>query len=57
MEDLPDYELKELKWFFEDYQDVMRRDVDVEGFQGKDRAHDSIMRCRRLYQEAFPKDR
>lgn len=54
VEDLPDYELQELEWFFEDYQDVMHREVDVEGFQERAKAHDSIMRCRRLYQEAFP---
>jgi inorganic pyrophosphatase len=54
VEDLPDYELRELEWFFEDYQDVMHREVDVEGFLGPDAAHDSIRMCRQMYEDAFP---
>lgn len=54
IEDLPDYELREIEWFFEDYQDVMHREVDVEGFLGTERAHESIQMCRDHYQEAFP---
>lgn len=54
IEDLPDYELREIEWFFEDYQDVMHREVDVEGFLGTERAHESIQMCRDHYQEEFP---
>ncbi|HHP7238126.1 inorganic diphosphatase, partial [Longibacter sp.] len=50
-DDLPDYEFREIEWFFEDYQDVMHREVDVEGFLGTERAHDSIRMCRDIYQE------
>jgi len=51
IDDLPDYELREIEWFFEDYQDVMHREVDVEGFLGTERAHHSIRMCRNIYQE------
>jgi inorganic pyrophosphatase len=54
IEDLPDYELREIEWFFEDYQDVMHREVDVEGFLDTKRAHESIQMCRDIYQEEFP---
>lgn len=54
VEDLPEYELQELEWFFKDYQDVMHRQVDVEGFMDIDRAHDSINNCHKRYQEKFP---
>ncbi|WP_245846058.1 inorganic diphosphatase [Longibacter salinarum] len=52
--DLPDYELREIEWFFEDYQDVMHLDVDVEGFLGTDKAHESIQMCRERYRDEFP---
>ena len=54
IDDLPDYELREIEWFFEDYQDIMHRDVDVEGFLGPDRAIESINMCREIYQDEFP---
>jgi inorganic pyrophosphatase len=54
VDDLPDYELREIEWFFEDYQDVMHREADVEGFLGPERAHDSIQMCRENYQDEFP---
>ena len=54
VEDLPDYELQELEWFFEDYQDVMHREVDVEGFLDAERARASITSCRERYADTFP---
>lgn len=54
IDELPDYELREIEWFFEDYQDVMHREVDVEGFLGVERAHESIEMCLDNYKEKFP---
>lgn len=51
--DLPRYERDELKWFFNSYKDAMQKGVDVEDFQGKEAAHESIERCRKLYREKF----
>ena len=50
----PNYELREIEWFFEDYQDVMHREVDVEGFLGPEPAHESLQMCREHYQDEFP---
>jgi inorganic pyrophosphatase len=54
IDELPDYELHEIEWFFEDYQDVLHRDVDVEGFLGTKQAHESIQICRKTYRDKFP---
>ncbi len=54
IEDLPDYELQEIEWFFQDYQDVMHREVSVEGFLNAERAHKSIESCRQRYHDEFP---
>ena len=51
---MPNYELREIEWFFEDYQDVMHREVDVEGFLGPEPVHESIQMCREHYQDEFP---
>lgn len=54
VEQLPDYELQELEWFFEDYQDVLHLEVDVAGFMSAEDARKSIETCRGRYREAFP---
>lgn len=54
IDDLPEYERQELEWFFEDYKDVMQRDVDVEGFLGPEQARESIRMCRGYYQDEYP---
>ena len=53
VEDLPRYERDELKWFFNSYKDAMQKGVDVEDFEGKEAARESIERCRKLYREKF----
>ena len=52
IEDLPDYELREIEWFFEDYQDVMHREVD--GGLGSKRARKRIQTCCDIYRDEFP---
>lgn len=54
VDELPDYKAREIEWFFEDYQDVMHRDVDVKGFLGPEKAFQSIEMCRENYREEFP---
>lgn len=52
-DDLPKHEQETLRWFFNDYQDIMHRTINVEGFFGVKRAHEVIERCRLSYQETF----
>lgn len=52
-EALPDYEQKELRWFFAEYQRMMHEEVDVENIGGRDQAHDVIERCIKNYDERF----
>ena len=55
IQDLPNYEVQELEWFFEDYQDIMRREVNVDGFLGAERACEVVVSCRKRYQSEFEK--
>jgi len=52
-DDLPKHEKETLHWFFDDYQDIMHRTTNVEGFFGVERAYEVIERCRVNYQEKF----
>lgn len=52
-EALPEYERKELEWFFEEYQKAAHDAVSVKSIEGKDKAHEVIKRCLKLYEENF----
>lgn len=54
IEELPDYEQDEIKWFFEDYKETMQKDVKVEGLNGIESAYESIQKCCKRYQDKFP---
>ena len=52
-EALPEYEQKTITWFFEEYQDLMHDEVDVEGVEDAASAREVIERCRARYVERF----
>ena len=52
-DDLPDYERKNLTWFFEEYQDYTHDEVDVKGVSGIKDACQIITDCRARYLERF----
>ena len=53
LSDLPAYEREKLEWFFEDYQDTMKRDVKVGDFLGVEDAHKIIRESLERYKEHF----
>ena len=52
-DDLPDYERKNLTWFFEEYQDANHAAVEVAGVSGVKDACQVITDCRARYLERF----
>ena len=55
MPERPSYEREKLEWFFEDYQDTLKRDVKVSDLLGVDEAHEIIGASIGRYEEHFGK--
>ncbi len=49
LEDLPQHKLKEIQNFFETYKVLQNKKVEVNGFQGKDRAIEELEATRKAY--------
>lgn len=49
--ELPEYEKQELHWFFEEYQRMMHKEVEVTEIAGPEAAREAIRRSMELYQK------
>lgn len=53
-EDLPEYEITRLEWFFNEYKDLMKDEAHVLEFQGAEAAKQAVKQCRKNYKNHFP---
>ena len=55
--DLNEYTPKEIQHFFETYKQIEKKEVKINGFEGRAEAQKAIKKSAQLYQEKFGKDK
>lgn len=53
--DINKHTLKEIEHFFATYKKVQNKEVEVQGFEGREAAQAAFLKSRELYSEKFPK--
>ena len=55
LEDINKHTLKEMQHFFETYKTIENKTVTIDGFEGKDKAVEGVVKSIKMYEEKFKK--